>query len=430
MALTVSGYVIGGALNLRQTTSTSSNRLAQIPNGTVLSVTTVPGSPNWLRTTYSGYTGYVLAQYIAVTGEGGACKVTTASGGLNVRATPSSSATALYSAPQNSTLRLLDTTSNPGWYMVSGASGTGWAMSQYLTITTPIPGEGGGSSGGDTTDTDVIPPPTTQVTGTLSKGSYGSAVLALKQRLVQLCYYCGDVDSSFDIYTEWAVKYFQHLNGLSVTGSTNSATNTKLNAYGPNCGTQWGVDWGCRHYWSTNEPQQYYMNGGSIWANTPWDAVNTPNTETIGADGNCPTAFAMIASGINTIAITPPQVCQWTIEAGLRDPDGNTGVKSTFFAAAADEYEFIYHGKFTTEWDKIQEYLIFDNLVLVRVVGSPDHDYCGKSGATFLVINKIENGYVRVLNPNYNTRNQPDLPLSTWMTANWVKEKYIYGFNG
>lgn len=423
------GTVRGGALNMRASTSTSSTRLVQIPNGTALTVNLVAGSPNWMTTSYAGYTGFVLAQYVAITNDGGSATVTTASGGLNVRETPSSTATALYSAAQNSTLRLLDTSSYSGWYCVSGSSGTGWAMSQYLTVITYPSGEsGGGSTGGGNTD-EAIPQPSKTITGTLSYGSTGSEVLALKERLTQLCYYVGTVNSSFDIYTEWAVKYFQHLNGLTVTGATNSATNAKLNAYGLNCGTSWGLDASCRSFWTTNDPQQYYMNGGSIWANTPWDAANTSPVETIGSDGNCPTSFAMIASGLRIEAVTPPQVCQWIIDNGLRDDAGQTGVKNAFFADAADKYDFIYHGT-SNNWTDIQEWIRLGNLVLVRVVGNAAHNYCGINGATYLVIWKIENGTVYVKNPNYNTRSQANLSLSTWMSASWVKEKHIYGYNG
>lgn len=425
------GNVIGGALNLRAQTSTSSTRLVQIPNGTGLTVDLVPGAPDWLSTSYAGYTGFVLAQYVAVTNDGGSAKVTTASGGLNVRVSPSTSATRIYSAAQDSTLRLLTTKGYAGWYCVSSSSGTGWAQSQFLTVITPVPGEDSGSSGGGDTggSGDDIPKPTTQVTGTLSIGNSGNEVLVLKQRLTQLLYYVGTVNNYFDIYTQWAVKYFQHLNGLSVTGSTNAATNAKLNAYGPNSGTSWGVDAACRDFWRTNDPQQYYMNGGAIWANTPFDAPNTSNVETIGADGNCPTAFAMVASGLRIEAVTPPQVCQYIIDSNYRDPNGQTGVTTPFFAAAADRYDFIYHGT-SNNWSVIQDWVDLGNLVLVRVVGNAAHNYCGINGATYLVIWKIENGIVYVKNPNYNTRNQPNLSLSTWMNATWVKEKHIYGYNG
>lgn len=128
------GYVRGGSLNLRSSTSSSSTSLVMIPNNTKL-VLQDSGSNGWLKTEYNSYTGYVMARYIAVTADGGKCTVSTTSGSLNIRQTPTSSATVLYTAAKGSVLRLLDNTSVTGWYRVSSSSGTGWAQSSYLTIT-------------------------------------------------------------------------------------------------------------------------------------------------------------------------------------------------------------------------------------------------------------------------------------------------------
>lgn len=133
------GYVRGGSLNLRQSTSTGSTSLATIPNETELMVEEVTGHNDWFKTTYNNITGYVVAQYIAIPSGIDTCVVTTPSGSLNIRKTPVSGATVIYTAAQNSTLVLLDSTSNSGWYRISSPSGTGWAVSSYLTI-------GGGSS--------------------------------------------------------------------------------------------------------------------------------------------------------------------------------------------------------------------------------------------------------------------------------------------
>lgn len=418
------GYVIGGALNMRATTSTSSDRLTQIPNGTNVTVSLVAGAPEWLSTSYGGYSGFVLAQYIAVTNSGGECTVTTESGGLNVREAPQTDATRIYVAARNSSLRLLDYTSYSGWYCVSSSEGTGWAQSQFLTVNS-YPNPGGGSSGPDIED--AIPAPTTPVTGSLMYGNSGPLVRVLKARLTELCYYCGTVDEEFDSDTEWAVKYFQSVNGLTVDCITGNATNAKLNAYGVNCGTKWGVSYNVRHELFT--PEQYYMNGGTIWANTPFDAKNTTQVETIGDSGNCPTSFAMIASGLRQTAITPPIVCNFVINKGYRDDSGNTGVTDGFFAAAAAYFGFVYHMR-TDSMAVVKDQLERSNLALVRIVGNSAHHYCSLTGATYLVVYKIENGLVYVMNPNYNTRDQQPLSYNTWNTASWVREAHIYGQNG
>ena len=52
----------GGPLNLRQSTSTSSSILAQIPNGAKLEVAKV--NENWYQTTYNSKTGFIVSKYI------------------------------------------------------------------------------------------------------------------------------------------------------------------------------------------------------------------------------------------------------------------------------------------------------------------------------------------------------------------------------
>lgn len=131
---TYNGVVTGGGLNLRQTASTSSLRIIQIPDGTAITVSTITGKQEWFSTSYNGYSGYVVAQYVAITEDGDTCTVSTSSGSLNIRKTASTSADVVFTAAKGATLRLLDTTSVSGWYRVSNASGTGWGSSAYLTL--------------------------------------------------------------------------------------------------------------------------------------------------------------------------------------------------------------------------------------------------------------------------------------------------------
>ncbi len=411
------GYVIGGALNMRATTSTSSDRLTQIPNGTNVTVSLVAGAPEWLSTSYGGYSGFVLAQYIAVTNSGGECTVTTESGGLNVREAPQTDATRIYVAARNSSLRLLDYTSYSGWYCVSSSEGTGWAQSQFLTIITTPP---------FVPDDNTIPAPATQISGKLQYDDRGSMVIALQTRLNQLLYYCGNIDGVFGSDTEWAVKYFQQKNGLSIDGVVGANTCAKLNAYGQNCGTVWGVDYSIRHWTKGVEPQQYFMNGGQMWANTPFDAANTSGQETIGDSGNCPTSFAMIASTLRGTAIIPPIVCNFVISEGYRDNSGNTGVTDSFFRAAALQYNLSYAGT-TSSMSQVRTALDQGQLVLIRIVGNEAHHYCSLSGATYLVVYKIQDNNVLVMNPNANTQSQAALPYSVWESAQWVREGHKYG---
>ena len=86
------------------------------------------------------------------------------------------------------------------------------------------------------------------------------------------------------------------------------------------------------------------MNGSAqLWRNEPFDAIGTPDVqETIGDSGNCPTSFAMIASTLRGMAITPPIVCNYVKSNNLRDDSGSAGVKSRFFEAAASYYGLRY----------------------------------------------------------------------------------------
>lgn len=415
------GKVVGGGLNLRTSTSTNASSPIQIPQNTELYVSTIEGNQAWFSTSYGGYSGYVVAQYIAITNDGGTTQVTTASGSLNIRKTASTSASVLYTAAQNSIIRLLDYTSVSNWHRVSSANGTGWAQSQFLTnLTLP--------DGGDPQPTDdVIPAPAVNLTLTMSRttNNTGSQVTALQNRLNQLGYYCGTATGSFNTPTFWAVEYFQQRNNLTVDGIVGTNTRAKLNAYGTSCSTKWGVDYEIRHWTAGNKPQHWMMNGtAQIWRNEPFPA-NSSGTQTIGDSGNCPTSFAMIASTFKGMAITPPIVCNYVLNNGLRDTTGTTGVVAAFFSSAANEYNLHYYGT-VNGIANIKTKLNQGYLAMVRVVGNSAHSYCSASGATYLVVYQVGDT-VKVLNPNYNTQSQLDMSYSTWANASWVKEAHIYG---
>lgn len=421
------GYVVGGSLALRSNTSTGSTRLATIPDDTALTVSTISGNTEWFATSYAGYSGYVVAEFIGITNDGGTCTVTTASGSLNIRKKPSGSV--IFTAAQNSTLRLLDYTSVSGWYRVSNDEGTGWADSDYLTITAY---PGGGSVNPDPDpDPDIpvdpevpaVPAPSTILTATMEFGDTGSQVTALQERLAELKYYVGTIDGDFGSATDWAVRYFQRRNNLTVDGVVGSGSRAVLNS----TSIVRGIDDQVFNWTAGVQPHQMYMNGTyAPWANEPFDAANTSGIETIGDSGNCPSAFAMVASTFNRMGITPAHVCKFVEDSNYRDENGQTGVRSSFFAGAATEYGLTYHDT-VDNLNDIEDELRLNRLALVRVVGdSNSHNYCSANGATYLVVYAIENGIVKVLNPNYNTRSQVDLSTSVW-NRGWMREAHIYG---
>ncbi|HZJ57077.1 MAG TPA: peptidoglycan-binding protein, partial [Clostridia bacterium] len=69
-----------------------------------------------------------------------------------------------------------------------------------------------------------------QVTQTLKRGSKGTQVKYLQQRLNALGFNVGEVDGSFGPKTLAGVHAFQKANGLAVDGSVGPATRAKLNA--------------------------------------------------------------------------------------------------------------------------------------------------------------------------------------------------------
>ncbi len=392
---TFNGNVYGGSLNLRATPSTGGTALASIPNGTALAVSTFTGtgSTEWFSTSYGGQSGYVMAKFINIPSGGQTGQVTTASGSLNIRATPNSGATILYTAPQYSYLRVLDTTSVSGWYRVCGSGGTGWAVSTYITISA------------DTT---------------LRLGDSGDAVWAMQQKLMNKHYYHGHSDYLFDSRTEWAVKYFQDLNDLTVDGVVGSATMAKLDdPY-----AVIGVDPTVVNRGAQGPAEPGLKMGYALWANVPFDASGTPQTETIGDSGNAPAAIAIAFSTLFENAVTPPVICDYVMSHGLRDNTGNTGVTSAFFNSVAGEFQ-VYYSNTTTSVTAIQNHCAAGGIAVVRIIGDAAHNYCSPTGATYLVVNKVDSSYVHIQNANGNASNA-NVARSVWDTASWVKEAHLY----
>ena len=56
-----------GPLNLRASTSTSSQLLASIPYGTALEVKTI--NTDWSETTYNGKIGFIMSKYLSYDGD-------------------------------------------------------------------------------------------------------------------------------------------------------------------------------------------------------------------------------------------------------------------------------------------------------------------------------------------------------------------------
>lgn len=409
---TFNAYVHDGPLNLRSAMSTGSNALASIPENANLTVTPC-GNNEWFQATYNGVTGYVVAQYVAITSGAGVCRVNN-SGTLNIRKTTSTSSTKLYGAAANSTLTLLDNTSVSGWWRVSSAQGTGWAMSQYLILVTAPPTD----ENGGTNNT------------TLQLGDTGSAVSALQNKLSELRYYPGVSEGYYDGNTEWAVKYFQHLNFLPETGIANAATISKINDPTAIKAIDDTV-----YYRGVAGPAvpDLKMND-SLWANISFDASGTTQVETIGDSGNAPAAIAIAFSTILKRAMLPPMICNYVMNNGYRDHTGNNGVTSQFFNSVAVEYNMKLLNIVDDAWtnlDTVKNHCntsTGDCIALLRVTGNTAHNYCGIRGATYLVVYKIDNDYIYIQNPNGNASGSNISRLNWSNKRDWIKEAYLYQY--
>ncbi len=127
---------------------------------------------------------------------------------LSLRSLPSESASVAAQVPQNRAL--LITGENGSYYVVSYDNVTGYVLKNYL----------GGAA--------ATQAPAAASYTSLSNGSKGDNVKQLQQALKDLGYYKSTVDGKFGNGTRTAVRAFQKMNGLSVSGVADLATQTLL----------------------------------------------------------------------------------------------------------------------------------------------------------------------------------------------------------
>ena len=156
----------------------------------------------------------------------------------------------------------------------------------------------------------------------LREGAKGEAVAALKRRLNELGYDCGEGDE-YDRRTAWAVRWFCRRNDLADSGEANAQVLARLDsaAAGPADG-----------YW------QYYSMKDPLWAQYPYDAANTPEIERMEDSACGPTSMAIAVSTLLHRAVLPPVLADWSNAHGYRDPNGIDGTDDAFFPACAETY--------------------------------------------------------------------------------------------
>ena len=124
------------SVNLRSEANTSSSILAELKNGTA--VTVVSTTNGWCKVTCSGKTGYIKQDYVSTTGSAsnnpsastGTAAVVKCSSTVNFRSAASTSSTVLGELKNGTAVTVLSTSN--GWSKVSYAGTTGYISADYL----------------------------------------------------------------------------------------------------------------------------------------------------------------------------------------------------------------------------------------------------------------------------------------------------------
>ncbi len=124
------------SVNLRSEANTSSSILAELKNGTA--VTVVSTANGWCKVTYSGKTGYIKQDYVSTTGSAsnstsastGTAAVVKCSSTVNFRSASSTSSTILGELKNGTAVTVLSTSN--GWSKVSYAGKAGYISADYL----------------------------------------------------------------------------------------------------------------------------------------------------------------------------------------------------------------------------------------------------------------------------------------------------------
>lgn len=124
------------SVNLRSEANTSSSILAELKNGTA--VTVVSTANGWCKVTYSGKTGYIKQDYVSTTGSAsnntsastGTAAVVKCSSTVNFRSAASTSSTILGELKNGTAITVLSTSN--GWSKVSYAGKAGYISADYL----------------------------------------------------------------------------------------------------------------------------------------------------------------------------------------------------------------------------------------------------------------------------------------------------------
>ena len=213
--------VTADRLYLRAEATSDSEALLSLREGTVLQITGKSGQ--WYKVSYGNYNGYVYSTYVELIEDG---TLTKGSKGDAVKQLQQRlKELGYYSAScdgnyGNQTVDAVKAFEKKNGLTVDGVADS--ATLKKINSSSAISAKG-------TTVTSKEENNTTATTDeTLKKGSKGSEVKQLQQRLKQLGYYTSTVDGDYGSNTVTAVKAFQKKNGLTQTGTADATTLKKV----------------------------------------------------------------------------------------------------------------------------------------------------------------------------------------------------------
>ena len=211
--------VTADRLYLRAAATSDSEALLSLREGTVLQITGKSGQ--WYKVSYGNYEGYVYSSYVELIEDD---TLTKGSKGDAVKQLQQRlKELGYYSSSCDGNYGNVTVTAVKAFQKKNGLDQTGVADSatqKKLNSSSAVSAKGTAVSSKDEED-DADDE-------TLKKGSKGSAVKQLQQRLKQLGYYNNTIDGDYGSSTVSAVKAFQKKNGLTQTGTADEKTLDKV----------------------------------------------------------------------------------------------------------------------------------------------------------------------------------------------------------
>ena len=238
-AFAETGTVTASSLNMRKSSSSSSDVVSVLKKGTKVTINGSSGS--WYKVTVGGKTGYVAKKYISVSSKSSDSKSSSSKSSSKT----SSSGTCKSGDTGESVKKVQKRLKALGYYdgSIDGdfGSGTKAAVKAFqkrnglketgeVNSATLKKLNGSDAKKASSSSSSGSSGKKSSSDGTCKSGDTGESVKKVQKRLKALGYYDSSIDGDFGSGTKNAVKAFQKRNGLKVTGEVNSATLKKLNS--------------------------------------------------------------------------------------------------------------------------------------------------------------------------------------------------------